>query len=136
MSSKATRLAVQAARNNANALIQHGVNGQAPAAVRQDVANNALVAANAAVVAQNQGGRDAVVANNAAQAAVVNAAAVAPVELRKKNSPLIGLLLEGEYKGQTRNQLRAARPNLVGQFKGNATRRGLMGGRKTRRARC
>jgi len=132
-SREATAVAVQAAEANAQALIEHGGNGQAPAAVRENVINNAVVAAQAA--AQVQDGPNARVANNAAQAAALNAAAVAPAELRKKNSPLVQLLLEGEYRGQTRNQLRAARPNLVGHFRGDVKKRGVSGGRKTRRNR-
>ena len=131
----AVAVAVKAAEANAQALIEHGGNGQAPAAVRTNVINNAIVAANAAAAAQEEGGPAARAANNAAQAAALNAAAVAPTELRKKNSPLVQLLLEGEYRGQTRNQLRAARPNLVGQFRGNVKKPGVRGGGKTRRLR-
>ena len=127
-------VAVNAAKANANALMQSGVEGSASAATQATAENNAArAAAAAAAVSANPAASSNVVNTtvNAAQAAAVSAEAI-----RKRNAPIIATLMSGY--GLTREQLKAQHPELKGLFKGNTKRKGVSGGRarKSRRSRA
>jgi hypothetical protein len=121
-------VAVNAAKANAAAMINSGVEGSASVATEQATTNNAIRAVNAAVAVSNNKNASAAVVKttvNAAQAAVVSAEAI-----RKRNAPIIATMMNSY--GLTREQLKAQHPELKGLFKGNTFKKGVSGGRTRR----
>ena len=133
--------AVNAANKNSKALVTYGANGSAPPAVQNAVVANAVKASNNVGASVAVPGASAAQVNktvNAAAAAVVTANAVAPAKLRAKNSPLVRLMMNAE--GKSRNAILAevkagTRKNLNGQFKGNVMKKGVSGGKKSKKTR-